>query len=233
LGWQIGLGKLGSKPATVTGSKSSTQDPETRKPARKSVTPPPPPPPPPSSSTSTDKVQVAARPPTAEERDPLEIETSSFAEPPQDKTPQAASTPIVPGENRTGILKKKTTDQKTVVMPPSLTQYGEDKYKVIYHLVLFSKYCSFLYSDHTSESEDGLLDLIDGSEEKMKASGQEGHTGRSHHRRMELKLEHSSHRERSRSPRRRSGVDRRVDFAAEDLSSLPSRSTLPKGALKS
>ena len=178
-------------------------------------------------------VPVAAPPPIAEERDPLEIETSSFAEPPQENLPQAASTPIVPGENRTGILKKKTTDQKTVVMPPSLYLSSPYWVKVIYHLVLFSKYCSFLYSDHTSESEDGLLDLIDGSEEKMKALGQEGHTGRSHHRRMELKLEHSSHRERSRSPRRRSGVDRRVDFAAEDLSSLPSRSTLPKGALKS
>jgi len=79
----------------------------------------------------------------------------------------------------------------------------------------------FLYSDNTSESEDGLRDVIDGS--------------RSHNRRMEPKLEHGSsrrERSRSRSPRRRSGVNRHVDFAAEDLSSLPSRSTLPKGAFK-
>jgi len=33
---------------------------------------------------------------------------------------------------------KKTTDPKTtVVMPTALTQYGEDEYQVIYHLVLF------------------------------------------------------------------------------------------------
>lgn len=79
----------------------------------------------------------------------------------------------------------------------------------------------FLYSDNTSESEDGLRDVIDGS--------------RSHNRRMEPKLEHGSsrrERSRSRSPRRRSGVNRHVDFAAEDLSSLPSRSTLPKGVFK-